>query len=75
MATLKDIEKTPRTASVQEERTMSDRELVSEEQRRARIVHDEESWLKENRTGHKTNRLNQRGKGRALELMVGYFNP
>ncbi len=54
---------------------MQNKEFVSEEQKRARIAHDEERWLRESRSGRKVNRLGQRGKGRELELMVGYFNP
>lgn len=57
------------------EEVMQHKEFVSEDQKRARITHDEERWLSESRRGRKINRLGQRGKGRELELMVGYFNP
>ena len=42
---------------------MQNKEFVSEEQKRARIAHDEERWLRESRSGRKVNRLGQRGQG------------
>ena len=57
------------------EEVMQNKEFVSEDQKRARIIHDEERWLSESRKGRRVNRLGRRGKGRELELMVGYFNP
>ena len=55
------------------EEVMQNKEFVLEEQKRARIANDEERWLRESRRDRGVNRLGQRGKGRELELMVGYF--